>query len=243
MNEQLRDFAIEAMARPEVVETIAKRAASAITTEMDNLIVIDALGVCKSLLKALETSRTELVGPLNKRVKQVNDAFRPHISRLETIEAGLKSRLLEWSQAERRRIAEEAARVERENAERRRKAEEETARMKAQEAERAHAEARDAGFSAAEAAELASLEAADVEPIAALLQVPPAPPATTQTATLGSAQIRKVWAFRIVDRALIPRQFLQVDEPAIRRAVVDGARSIPGVEIYETEQIAAGRVR
>lgn len=56
--------------------------------------------------------------------------------------------------------------------------------------------------------------------------------------TLGNVNIRKVWKFDVLDDEMVPREYLVVDEKLIRAAVAGGAREIPGVRIYQDEQIA-----
>lgn len=51
----------------------------------------------------------------------------------------------------------------------------------------------------------------------------------------GSVRVRKVWKFEIIDEAQIPREYLKVDETAIRQAVSGGLREINGIRIYEDE--------
>ncbi len=53
---------------------------------------------------------------------------------------------------------------------------------------------------------------------------------------------REVWEFRVVDAALVPRQYLSVDEKLVRAAVASGVREISGVLITQgTQVIARGR--
>lgn len=47
----------------------------------------------------------------------------------------------------------------------------------------------------------------------------------------------KVWKFKITDPSLVPREYLTVDETLVRRAVAGGSREIPGVEIYQEDQL------
>jgi len=56
--------------------------------------------------------------------------------------------------------------------------------------------------------------------------VPPAPKTETR--------FREVWKFRVLDIALVPRQFLQPDDKKIGLYVraMKGAANIPGVEVY-----------
>ena len=75
------------------------------------------------------------------------------------------------------------------------------------------------------------------EPVAApVVHVPPAAP------KLAAVSARKVWKYRVVNEALIPRQYLTVDHAAIGRVVsaLGGRAKIPGIEVYEETVIAAG---
>ena len=63
-----------------------------------------------------------------------------------------------------------------------------------------------------------------------------APPPTT----IGNATVKKVWKFRVVDTAIVPRDYMIVDETKIRAAVRDGLRSIQGVEIFQEDQLSIG---
>ena len=58
----------------------------------------------------------------------------------------------------------------------------------------------------------------------------------------GTSSSKWVWRFKVTDSEQVPRQYLTVDEQAIRRAVAEGARSIAGVEIYEEEALSV-RIR
>lgn len=62
---------------------------------------------------------------------------------------------------------------------------------------------------------------------------------TTTKGNVGEVQIRKVKKFRIVDEAALPRQYLVPDLVAIRQDAVIKGIAIPGVEVYEEEQVAA----
>lgn len=47
----------------------------------------------------------------------------------------------------------------------------------------------------------------------------------------------KVWKFEIEDESLVPREFLIVNETAIRVAIREGKREIAGVRIYQEDQL------
>ncbi len=51
--------------------------------------------------------------------------------------------------------------------------------------------------------------------------------------------VRKVWTFIVESPSVVPAEFLIVDESLIRKAVLGGAREIPGVRIFEEERMAA----
>jgi len=55
----------------------------------------------------------------------------------------------------------------------------------------------------------------------------------------GSVRVKKVWNFEIEDKLQVPVQYKIVDEKAIRKAIKDGTREIPGVKIFQKEQIGA----
>jgi len=93
------------------------------------------------------------------------------------------------------------------------------------------------------ARELAEEEAAKLAIAGVKMTVPvpapmvPEPPKMVRT-SLGSASTKKVWTFRIVDESLIPREYLMVDTKKIAAVVKAGIRQIPGVEIFQEEQLA-----
>lgn len=72
--------------------------------------------------------------------------------------------------------------------------------------------------------------------------VAPAPVAA-QVAQVAGVTAKSVIKFRVIDTALIPRQYLTVDETKIRKVVaaLGHEANIPGVETYDDTQIAASR--
>jgi len=52
-----------------------------------------------------------------------------------------------------------------------------------------------------------------------------------------STKTQKTWKFKIVDSTKILRDYMMVNEPAIRQAIRNGVREIAGVEIYQDEII------
>ncbi len=64
------------------------------------------------------------------------------------------------------------------------------------------------------------------------------PQEKTVRSDMSTMSARKTWDFEIEDESQIPREYLMVDEKAIRKAVKSGIRSIPGVKIYEKEGLS-----
>jgi hypothetical protein len=53
-----------------------------------------------------------------------------------------------------------------------------------------------------------------------------------------TAYVTHSWAFEIVDPELVPRYYLTLDSEMIRTAVTkDGVRDIPGLRIFQSEQL------
>lgn len=48
----------------------------------------------------------------------------------------------------------------------------------------------------------------------------------------------KTWAFEITDAAQVPRQYMEINESLIRKAVQAGTRDIPGVKIFQKESLS-----
>jgi len=53
----------------------------------------------------------------------------------------------------------------------------------------------------------------------------------------GSVTTRKVWKFEVVDPSTIPGKYFVLDESLIRADVKAGVREIPGVRIYESDEV------
>jgi hypothetical protein len=51
--------------------------------------------------------------------------------------------------------------------------------------------------------------------------------------------VRKVWDFEITDPRLVPRDLCKPDERLIRLCIQDGDREIPGVRIFQRDQVSA----
>ena len=82
----------------------------------------------------------------------------------------------------------------------------------------------------------AEAKAANVEPVR--VEVPTAPPPASVTRTeAGTSSIKKVWKFEVIDETEVPREYCEPSDKLIREAVKGGIRKIPGVRIYEENQV------
>ena len=172
--------------------------------------------------KALEQA-TEMGVQVKRLEKELTTAAggitRPYFEFKKNVDAmvkGFTSRLGQVMAALNPKIIACRNRMEAERQEKERIAREEAARVQAQ----AEAEAKSLG----------------VEPAKAVAPVVPKSDTVTRAAT-GTAHTRKVWEFKITDPAMVPAQYLVVDEKLIRADVAAGVREIPGVEIYQTEKM------
>jgi hypothetical protein len=202
--------------------------AEAMVIESDETVIgaTNLLGFIKQSKKQFEDKRTGYVKPLNDQVKQVNDAFKTITAPLDSAETILKQKVLIYNREQEKKRQEEIARIERE----RKEAEE---RQRALEAEH---EARRLDALATDGEIIPDLPPAEIAPV----ELPPELPTMTRTA-LGSATVKKVWMFEVAFPAEVPRQYLIIDERLIREAVRAGVREIPGVRIYQDDQLAIGR--
>jgi len=184
----------------------------------------NGLATVKRLAAIVEETRKQQVGPLNEQVKALNGTWRPLTDALAALELIAKRKLQVWQQAERERIARAQAAA--------RKAQAEAERREAE----ALAKAEAAKTSGARDKAMARAGEASQELMQARIAEPMDAPTGIKT-DFGTTSTRMVWAFKVANADMVPRHFLAVDEKAIRRAVAEGARSIPGVVIYEEEQL------
>lgn len=66
---------------------------------------------------------------------------------------------------------------------------------------------------------------------------PPPDPAAATKAALSGLKTRKTWTFQVEDLSQVPVGYLQLNETAVRQAIREGAREIPGLRIFEDETV------
>lgn len=173
----------------------------------------------KGILKQIAATFDGPIHDAHEAHRSIIAAKKKHADPLTAAERIVKGKMLAWKRAETERL--EAERRELEAAERAREEERRLA-----EAERLAEQGR-----AAEAD--AVLEAPVTTPPVVM---PPAAPKVAGVST------RHVWKFEIVDENLIPRQYMMVNQVAIRAAVrsMGKAANIPGVRVYQDDVMAVG---
>jgi len=173
----------------------------------------DLLGVVKARLKASEDARTALVKPLNDHVKWINTQFKGSTGDLTEADHIGRGKLSRYLAEQDRAEAAKAAAL----------------RKEAEDRAIADAEAAEAAGRSAEAEQLMDTAAA----------IPDAPKAAPTRGSFGaSAGTTKRWTFEVDDIRQVPAQFLQVDAAAIREAIRNGERTIPGVRIYQESKVS-----
>ena len=175
----------------------------------------DLAKVLRTYLKMAEEERTTLVGPLNDHVKLINGRFKAYTDNIKNGQAVLDRKLLDFKRAD-----EEVRRKE--------------------EAER-HSAEQARQLAEAEKLAKAGLKDAAIEKIdEALTSEPEKVPTITRGEYGATATIQKRWNYEIVDLTLVPRQYLELNASAVRAAINQGVREIPGLNILQVESLRVG---
>lgn len=207
--------------------------------------------------KTLEAERKKLAKPVDEAKKAIQTLFNGLKAPLDEARDILEPKVLAWQEREDERVRKANAEAEREQrekheAEQKRIAEEQAeAQRKADDAtadavaasermaENGSEESQDAALAAAETAREAQAELAVKREERPAFTLPEREEVESTIDTVrGSATRRKTWTFEVVNAAAVPREYLAVDDKKIRQAVKDGAREIPGVNIFEKSGLA-----
>lgn len=168
--------------------------------------------------KRIETVRMAITRPMDAAKKAVLDFFRDPEAKLETAKNTIKRAMIAYDDVQRRvreedqRRADESARKERE-----RLAEQSRKAAESGKVEKA-----------------AQLEQRSQAVVAPIIQ--------RETPKVAGVNYRDAWKFEVTDPALVPREYLIVDESKIRKVVgaLKGDTQIAGVKVWSEKQIAVG---
>lgn len=172
----------------------------------------------KGSLATIEDARTRITKPLNDALRETNAQAKTAAAPFLADEIVIKRAMIAYSD-EQDRLRVEQQRRDNEAADRERRRLQEIADRAAAKGQENKSEA------------FADRAAQVVAPVAQ--QAAP---------KVGGIAIPKVWQFEITDEALIPREYLIVDQVRIRKVVMALKRdtNIPGVRVYEAKRISAG---
>lgn len=216
--------------RPEIENVVGFAESLTVESAEDAVEATEVLSRMATYRKRIKEARMKITRPLDAAKKAAMDQEKAVLGPLDVVDKALRKRLGEYhAEAERQRRA-EAERQEqaRRDAEAKAKAEVEAAAKRA-----AESDADDADDDALDRAALAQQQAAIAQRNAEAKEAVSTGPIRSSA---GTASVRMVWDVEVVDPAAVPREFLAVNLPAIRQAVKDGAREIPGVKIERVPQ-------
>ena len=69
-------------------------------------------------------------------------------------------------------------------------------------------------------------------------QIMPASVVPDLNKTIGAVTVKKVWTFQVDDQTKIPQEYLVVDEVKVRVAIRAGVRQIPGITVYQKDEVS-----
>jgi len=171
------------------------------------------LAAIKQRLKRLEDRRKELLQPFNSAVKDANNKFKVLSEPYSKLEVSLRMVLNDYIRREEKKAQIKA------DEERRRREEEEARKAKA-------------------SAESAKNKEVVEQPEEALPPVKVEQPDLSVRTGAGYGHTKKRWQFEVVDIEKVPKQFLDVNSPAVNAEIRGGIREIPGLRIYQSSEIA-----
>lgn len=215
-----------------------------IKDEEGQRVAIDLSNQIKARIKRVEELRKFFVEDISKKVNSINAEFRAVRKPLEEMLEKIDGVLIEWRKKEMARIEKERQ-IEEEK--RRKEFEKEQEKLRKQAEKEAEAEKkRLAKLELSKKDEKAELKRIEEEKQAKIEEAQQEDfnfndndfqQSKTVHSETGSTTFKKVWDFEVINPLEIPREFMQVDLVAIRKAVKDGKRTIPGVKIFETEVV------
>lgn len=179
------------------------------------------LAVVKSKYKEIEAKRVGIVKPIKDSVKLIEAEFNILLKPLETLESTIKAEI-------RRDYLDREAEANRARI----KAEAEEAKKLA--SKRLQDKLNSDNQIERELAE-AKVQQIKEETIAK------APEASRATSTgAGTASVRKIWKYEVIDFSKVPDGFKTIDSGAITGAIREGMREIDGLRIFQDVSIGGG---
>lgn len=199
------------------ISPFKKYEALTIASDSDAKFVTERCIEIKKLIDATEDQRTKYTRPLDDIKKSMIEDERKITNPLKLIRQILDNKLVVWTESQeaiRRKFAEIKRAEELKALEAEKKAQLEIA-MKVDDTKAADA-------------------VAEIEKNVARLEAKPIEVSNTIRTDAGSSGIQGHWKFKVIDSALVPREFLMVDEVKLGQYVRANKEkaSVPGVETY-----------
>lgn len=249
MNKDSTDLVAFDQLKSDIVSLVAPTMKITVTDFTSAQSAIDTVKQIKDYIKKVDAVRTGLVGPLNDRVRVVNNYAKGIGQPLLDAEAYIKRQLVVFEEEQ-----------ERVRLELMKKAEEERLRIEAELAAKHEAELAEAQEGVAleqEAASMFGSEAVPEESQAEAQVVAIKQKASEEMALAkgdfrekqwdinqqGIKNTKKVWKCELVDINVVPVEYLirELNEQAILAMARAGVTNIPGVRVWQETAIAIGR--
>ena len=175
------------------------------------------LKVVKAALTQIEDARTRITKPINESLRETNRQAKEAAAPWLAEEVTIKRAMISFADEQERQRREEQRLLNE-------KAEKERQRLLE------HAQRNAAKGNEAKAESFEERAAAVVAPVV-----------QREAPKVEGVSIPKVWTFEITDSALIPREYLVIDETRIRKVVgaLKGETNIPGVRVFQQSRIAS----
>jgi len=195
----------------------------ALASDDDKEIAAYFLADIKKLLKEIEGRRVQYVAPYNEKVKAANSWCKQYSTRLDAAGMRFKDKILAYE----KKLADDRRRVEEEA---RKREEERLAKLKELEAQ---------AQKEAEPEVQQEIRQLKDDQVAEQIHLEETKRKKTQHFNGVSTTIKQVWTFEVEDINKIPIDYLMVNDTLIRKAINAKVRNIPGVRIFQTDQLSS----
>lgn len=204
-----------------VVFNEAKSQITEIAKLCDNVVVnsVSSLGYAKDLVKksstiekTIEKQRKDLTAPILQEKRQIDEYAKKLTEDLTAAIKGLRSQILRFEVELEKARQEELRKIE------------EAKREELRIADEARKTAEESG------------EAPDI-PVESTINSMVLDNRKQELEADKSKAIRKVWKYEITNENEIPREYLEINHSYIKNAIAGGTREIPGVRIYQADQL------
>ena len=191
-----------------------------ITTVQEHTRVIDDLKRIKDIAKKLTDLRKSITVPMDTAKKNVMDLFRGHLEECLRVENILKKSVLTYRKEEERKRKEEEDRLK--------KDQEKAAEKLEKRAEKAE------GKGQTDKAEDLQQQAEEAKTFTPMVE--------SNVKKQQGEQVKKIWKHKVVNKELVPREYLIVNEKMLGQIARSskGTIQIVGVQFYAEETLAIG---